>query len=194
MLRTAHEDDSDARATMTGLALTAIVRRGGRSRRGGRRRRSPRYRDGFRESLFYQAGVAANLGQQPTNPRCRAAGTGGINAGKLGASDIRPGDSVGTGRPYRARVGASGYLRARRNWISDERRFVLIGDSPQMEEFDRWYASSVLARRSYLDALAVFTGLWNYAREIDADFPGDWEADIEVDVLLARVLNAATQP
>jgi hypothetical protein len=65
----------------------------------------------------------------------------------------------------------------------------LIGSSERLQEFERWYASTVLARRSYDDALAVFAALWRYARQIDPVFPRDWEVDVEADIELARVLN-----
>jgi hypothetical protein len=65
----------------------------------------------------------------------------------------------------------------------------VIGSVERLEDFERWYASTHLSRRSYLEALAVFAGLWRHARLLNPDFPGDWEADIEADIELARVLN-----
>jgi hypothetical protein len=71
---------------------------------------------------------------------------------------------------------------------------VVIGSSRQLEDFDRWYAASELARLSYSDALANFSGLWRYARQINEDFPTCWKEDIEADIELARVLNSVVDP
>jgi hypothetical protein len=70
---------------------------------------------------------------------------------------------------------------------------ALIRSSERLEEFDRWYASQRLARLSYADALAIFTGLWQHAKLLSDGFPGPWEPDIEADIELARVLNGITR-
>lgn len=69
----------------------------------------------------------------------------------------------------------------------------MIGSSKRLEEFERWHASTELARLSYLDALAIFTGLWRHARQVNEEFPGPWGDDILADIELARVLNADTR-
>jgi hypothetical protein len=68
----------------------------------------------------------------------------------------------------------------------------LIGSTKRLEEFERWHASAELARLTYADALAIFTGLWRHARQLNEAFPGPWEDDIQADIELARVLNADT--
>lgn len=65
---------------------------------------------------------------------------------------------------------------------------IVIRSTPELQRFEREYARS---RRdmSYAEALAVFEALWEEARALNPDFPGDWRADIEPDLELARVLN-----
>jgi hypothetical protein len=65
----------------------------------------------------------------------------------------------------------------------------VIGSTARLEDFNRWYASTHLAGRSYFDALVVFAGLWQYASLVNDNFPGDWESDVGADIELARVLN-----
>lgn len=65
----------------------------------------------------------------------------------------------------------------------------MIGSVERLEEFDRWYASEVLSRRSYHEALRVFAALWRHARRLNPEFPGNWEEDVKADIELARVLN-----
>jgi hypothetical protein len=65
----------------------------------------------------------------------------------------------------------------------------LIRSSERLQEFERWYASTQLAQRSYQEALAVYAALWKHARALNPDFPSDWERDVEADIELARVLN-----
>ena len=65
----------------------------------------------------------------------------------------------------------------------------MIRSSERLAEFEKWYASEWLAKRSHGQALAVFTGLWNLARQLNPDFPTDWREDVKADLELARVLN-----
>jgi hypothetical protein len=65
----------------------------------------------------------------------------------------------------------------------------VIRSSKLLEEFEREFAATHLARLSYTDALGIFTALWRHARRLNPDFPARWEDDIEADVELARVLN-----
>jgi len=46
-----------------------------------------------------------------------------------------------------------------------------------------------IAKRTYAEALAIFSALWREARALNPDFPGDWEADLEPDLAVARAIN-----
>ncbi len=65
----------------------------------------------------------------------------------------------------------------------------MINESQRLREIEQRYASTVLAGRSYEEALAVFTALWRHARRIQPEFPGDWREDVQADIEMARVLN-----
>jgi hypothetical protein len=45
------------------------------------------------------------------------------------------------------------------------------------------------AGRSYHDALARFTALWCYAREINPEIGVNWRDDIQADIAVARAVN-----
>lgn len=65
----------------------------------------------------------------------------------------------------------------------------MIRRTERLEAFERRYARERGAVSSFADSLAVFQGLWAHAAALDREFPGDWHADIEADLTLARVLN-----
>jgi hypothetical protein len=65
----------------------------------------------------------------------------------------------------------------------------VIRSPEKLREFDRWYAQTRSAKRSYHDALAIYEALWRHARQLRPDWPSDWRTDIEADIELARVLN-----
>lgn len=66
----------------------------------------------------------------------------------------------------------------------------MIRPSPRLEEFERWYAREHVEKLTYEDALEIFAALWQHARAVNPDFPGDWREDVQVDIEVARVLNA----
>lgn len=70
----------------------------------------------------------------------------------------------------------------------------MIRSSERLEQFERDYARTELAQRSYAEALAIFEALWRHACELNPDFPGHWREDIDPDIELARVLNASHPP
>jgi hypothetical protein len=65
----------------------------------------------------------------------------------------------------------------------------MIRRTRQLREFERWYASTHVASRSYQDSLSVFAGLWRHARHVNPYFVADWQHDVQADIELARVLN-----
>lgn len=65
----------------------------------------------------------------------------------------------------------------------------LIRVTDRLREFERWYAAERTAARTYPEALAIFAALWGHARQLNSDFPSEWQADVAADVELARVLN-----
>ena len=54
---------------------------------------------------------------------------------------------------------------------------------------EREYTKRYVARRSYHEALTIYTALWRHARLLNRDFPADWRHDVEADIELARVLH-----
>lgn len=65
----------------------------------------------------------------------------------------------------------------------------MIRVTESLRDFELWYAANRTAKRSYQEALAVFSALWIHARQLHPAFPSPWEADIAADIELARVLN-----
>lgn len=65
----------------------------------------------------------------------------------------------------------------------------MIRSTDRLRELDRRYASTVVAQRTYEEALAIFSGLWVHARRLNPTIADDWAHDIEADIELARVLN-----
>jgi len=65
----------------------------------------------------------------------------------------------------------------------------MIRNAEAVEAFERDFTRDVTGRRTYAEALAIFTALWRWARSLNPDFPGDWESDIEPDLAVARAIN-----
>jgi hypothetical protein len=65
----------------------------------------------------------------------------------------------------------------------------MIRSTDRLREIDRHHTSTVVARRTYAEALAIFSGMWAHARQLNPTFPDDWAHDVEADIELARVLN-----
>lgn len=70
----------------------------------------------------------------------------------------------------------------------------MIRANDRLRAFERWYSEHRTATRTYSEALAIYTALWMHARQLNPDFPSDWETDIAVDIELARVLNGLPKP
>ena len=65
----------------------------------------------------------------------------------------------------------------------------MMAPHPTFEEFEAQQAREAHVGRSYADALARFTALWVYAREINPSMGADWMDDIQADIAVARALN-----
>ncbi len=65
----------------------------------------------------------------------------------------------------------------------------MIRPSPELTRFEREYARSRDSTSTYLSAARIFEALWDEARALNPDFPGDWERDIAPDLAVARALN-----
>ena len=65
----------------------------------------------------------------------------------------------------------------------------MLRDTEELRALERRYVREFIAPLSYRGALDRFTALWQHARLLNPDFPGDWEHDVAADVELARVLN-----
>jgi len=59
----------------------------------------------------------------------------------------------------------------------------------RLRAVEREYSRERLSQLTYREALAVFTGLWCEAVSLNADFPGDWQNDLEPDLAVARAVN-----
>lgn len=51
-------------------------------------------------------------------------------------------------------------------------------------------AEAVIYRRSYHEALDIVLQLWDEAKALNPDIGSDWRNDVEVDIAVARTLNA----
>ncbi|HEX6808480.1 MAG TPA: hypothetical protein VF118_10860 [Gemmatimonadaceae bacterium] len=58
-----------------------------------------------------------------------------------------------------------------------------------LEALDLEQARTAYRGLSYHDALARFTALWCYAREINPEIGANWRHDVEADIAVARALN-----
>lgn len=65
----------------------------------------------------------------------------------------------------------------------------MIRPSRDLDDLERRFARERLARLTYPEALAIFAALWQEARELRPDFPGDWEEDLAPDLAIARAVN-----
>lgn len=74
-------------------------------------------------------------------------------------------------------------------WRTEGAEGELINASRRLRELERRFAATVVDARSYEEALAIFTALWQHARHIQPAFPGDWREDVQTDIEMARVLN-----
>ncbi|MCI0434400.1 MAG: hypothetical protein L0271_12290 [Gemmatimonadetes bacterium] len=65
----------------------------------------------------------------------------------------------------------------------------MIRNVDRLRALERAFAHERLSSLTYPEALAIFTGLWREALALNADFPGDWRADLEPDLAVARAVN-----
>jgi hypothetical protein len=65
----------------------------------------------------------------------------------------------------------------------------MIVPHPSLEEFDSQQAREAYTGRSYADALARFTALWVYAREINPALGAEWVDDVTAAIAVGRALN-----
>ncbi|MGH7657070.1 MAG: hypothetical protein ACREL6_02470 [Gemmatimonadales bacterium] len=66
---------------------------------------------------------------------------------------------------------------------------TMIGSPPALLDFNASYARSAFRDLSYGDALARFTALWCYAREINPEMGNDWQNDLRADFAVALAVN-----
>ena len=65
----------------------------------------------------------------------------------------------------------------------------MIRSSPELESFERDYARARGKTATYAQALEIFEALWDEAKALNPDFPGDWKADLVPDLAVARAIN-----
>ncbi|MGQ0560632.1 MAG: hypothetical protein ACT443_02010 [Gemmatimonadota bacterium] len=65
----------------------------------------------------------------------------------------------------------------------------MIRNADKLAQFERRYASEELSKLTYVDALEIFAALWREAVALNPEFPGDWQADLEPDLAVARAVN-----
>lgn len=64
----------------------------------------------------------------------------------------------------------------------------MIRSCEELTRFEREYAR---ARRdmTYDEAVDILEALWDEAKALNPDFPGEWEADLVPDLAVARAVN-----
>jgi hypothetical protein len=65
----------------------------------------------------------------------------------------------------------------------------MLRRSPELDEFDAWYARERTGNRSLEEAMDIVAALWAEAVALNPDFPGDWREDLEADLAIARAIN-----
>ena len=65
----------------------------------------------------------------------------------------------------------------------------MLRETEELRALERRYTRKFITPLSYRQALDRFTALWQHARLLNPDFPGDWKQDVAADLELARVLN-----
>lgn len=66
----------------------------------------------------------------------------------------------------------------------------MIEPTRRLAELEARYGREAFRQLSYAEALALFTALWTEARAVaGAEFGGDWRADLEADLAIARAVN-----
>lgn len=65
----------------------------------------------------------------------------------------------------------------------------MIRNSERLARFEADDARRRFAGLTHADALCLFEALWAEAASLSPDFPGDWRADLESDLAIARAIN-----
>jgi hypothetical protein len=65
----------------------------------------------------------------------------------------------------------------------------MIVSTPALLAFESSYERDVVFGRSHRDALAIYSALWNEARQLNPSFGDDWEHSLEADRAIARAVN-----
>ncbi|MFN2383534.1 MAG: hypothetical protein ABR559_04650 [Gemmatimonadota bacterium] len=65
----------------------------------------------------------------------------------------------------------------------------MIRPSPLLDDLQRRWARDHLGTLDYPATLAIFAALWQEARTLNPDFPGDWREDLAPDFAVARAVN-----
>ena len=67
---------------------------------------------------------------------------------------------------------------------------VSLNPTPALAKLDAADAEAVIYRRSYHEALDIVLQLWDQAKALNPDIGNDWRNDVEVDISVARTLDA----
>lgn len=65
----------------------------------------------------------------------------------------------------------------------------MIRNPERLARFESEDARRRFAGLTHADALAWFEALWAEAASLSPGFPGDWRADLEGDLAIARAIN-----
>ena len=65
----------------------------------------------------------------------------------------------------------------------------MLQATKRLAELEARYQRETFRDLTFEDALGIFTGLWNEARELNSEFGLDWEEDLEADLAVARAVN-----
>lgn len=65
----------------------------------------------------------------------------------------------------------------------------MIRNTERLARFEADDARRRFAGLTHADALGWFEALWSEAAMLAPEFPGDWRADLESDLAVARAIN-----
>lgn len=66
----------------------------------------------------------------------------------------------------------------------------MLNPTRALVELNAADAAAVIHKRTWHEALDIVLQLWEEAKAINPDVGNDWRQDVEVDIAVARILNA----
>ncbi len=66
----------------------------------------------------------------------------------------------------------------------------MLNPTRALAELNAADAAATIHKRTWHEALDIVLQLWEEAKAINPDVGNDWRQDVEVDIAVARILNA----